>query len=56
MILAVSAATRVDIGLAATFLGIGLVVNGLIIYILIQVRGEHQQNLEYRANGRAPKT
>jgi hypothetical protein len=55
MLLATSSAVTYDIGLLITFLGIGLIVNGLIIYILIQVRGEHHQNLEYRANGRAPK-
>jgi len=52
MLLAISAAEQFDIGLAVTFLGIGLIVNGLIIYILIQVRGEHHQNLEYRSQGR----
>jgi hypothetical protein len=52
MILAISAAARNDIGLLITFLGIGLIVTGLIIYILIQVRGEHHQNLEYRSQGR----
>jgi hypothetical protein len=36
----------------ATFLGIGVVVNVLIAYIFIQVRGEHQQNEEYRAERR----
>ena len=56
MILAMSAAVRTDIGLGATFIGIGLIVNALIIFIIIQVRGEHQQNLEYRAQGRPPRT
>ncbi len=36
-------------GLLVTFLGIGVVVNVLLVYIAIQVRGEHQQNEEYRA-------
>jgi len=29
-------------GLVATFIGIGVIVNVLIVYIVIQVRGEHQ--------------
>jgi hypothetical protein len=36
-------------GLIATFGGIGVVVNVIVIYIFIQVRGEHQQNEQYRA-------
>jgi hypothetical protein len=36
-------------GLIATFGGLGLVVNILIIYILVQVRGERQQNEAYRS-------
>ncbi len=56
MILAISAAARVDIGLAATFIGIGIVVTGLIVYIMIQVRGERLQNIEYRSQGRPPTT
>jgi hypothetical protein len=35
--------------LAATFGGIGVVVNVIVVYIVIQVRGEHQQNEQYRA-------
>ena len=47
MILAFSAAVTKDIGLIATFGGIGVLVNGLIVYIVVQVRGEQRQNLEY---------
>jgi len=54
MLLAISAAVSKDIGLIATFGGLGVIVNGLVVYIIIQVRGEHQQNLEYRAQGRPP--
>ena len=36
-------------GLIVTFGGIGVIVNVIIVYIAIQVRGEHQQNEEYRA-------
>ncbi len=48
MVLAASAAVSKDIGLLATFVGIGLIVNVIIIFIAIQVRGEHQQNREHR--------
>jgi acid phosphatase family membrane protein YuiD len=48
VLLAVSEAVSKDIGLAATFLGIGVIVNVIIIFIAIQVRGESQQNQEYR--------
>jgi len=47
--LAVSKAFSETFGLLVTFGGIGIVVNVLIVYIAIQVRGEHQQNEEYRA-------
>ncbi len=48
MLLASSAAVSVDIGLLATFLGIGLIVNVIVIYIVVSVRGERQQNQERR--------
>ena len=47
--LAVSKAFSETFGLIATFGGIGVVVNVIVVYIVIQVRGEHQQNEEYRA-------
>ncbi len=53
MLLATSAAVTKDIGLLATFLGIGVVVNLIIVFIAIQVRGEHQQNQEYLASRRS---
>jgi hypothetical protein len=46
VILALSAALRTDIGLIATFGGIGVIVNGLVVYIAIQIRGERQRNRE----------
>jgi heme/copper-type cytochrome/quinol oxidase subunit 2 len=49
VLLAASQAFAKTFGLIATFGGIGLIVNGLIIYIAIQIRGERQQNEEYRA-------
>jgi hypothetical protein len=48
MILATSEAVSKDIGLIATFGGIGVVVNVLIVFIAVQVRGERRQNQEYR--------
>lgn len=47
--LAVSKALSITFGLIATFGGIGVVVNVILVYIAIQVRGEHQQNEQYRA-------
>jgi hypothetical protein len=44
MFLVASAAVTKDVGLLATFLGIGLVVNVIVVFIAIQVRGERQQN------------
>ena len=48
MVLAISKALSTDIGLIATFGGIGVIVNVIIVYIAIQIRGERQQNREYR--------
>ncbi len=48
MVLALSKAVVVDIGLIAIFGGIGVIVNAIIVYIAIQIRGERQQNKEYR--------
>ena len=48
MVLAMSKAVVTDIGLIATFGGIGVVVNIIIVYIAVQIRGERMQNQEYR--------
>jgi hypothetical protein len=48
MILAVSKAVSIDIGLIATFGGIGVIVNVIFVVIAIQVRGERRANREYR--------
>ncbi len=48
MLLAASAAVSKDIGLLATFLGIGLIVNVIVVFIAVQVRGERQQNQRRR--------
>jgi hypothetical protein len=47
MLLLASAATTKDIGLLATFIGIGVVVNVIVVFIAIQVRGERHQNQQY---------
>jgi hypothetical protein len=48
MLLAVAnAATTKDIGMLATFIGIGVVVNVVIVFIAIQIRGERHQNQQY---------
>jgi heme/copper-type cytochrome/quinol oxidase subunit 2 len=49
VLLAASQAFSKTFGLIVTFGGIGLIVNGLVVYIAIQIRGERQQNEEYRA-------
>jgi hypothetical protein len=48
MIIAASEAVSKDIGLIATFGGIGVIVNVIIVFIAIQIRGERRQNQEYR--------
>jgi acid phosphatase family membrane protein YuiD len=48
MVLAMSKALSTDIGLIATFGGIGVIVNIIVVYIAVQIRGERQQNQEYR--------
>ncbi|HXC23620.1 MAG TPA: hypothetical protein VNU28_03460 [Solirubrobacteraceae bacterium] len=48
MLLAASEAFSKDIGLLATFLGIGVLVNLIVVLIAIQVRGERQQNQQRR--------
>ena len=48
MILAVSPALSQDIGLIATFGGIGVIVNVIVVIVAIQIRGERRQNQEYR--------
>jgi ABC-type transporter Mla subunit MlaD len=49
-----SAAVSTDVGLIATFGGIGVVVNIIVVYIAIQVRGERQQNQEYLSSAHSP--
>jgi hypothetical protein len=42
------AASKMTIGLLITFGGIGLIVNGLIVYIVVQVMGERAENRAMR--------
>ncbi|MGC2374418.1 MAG: hypothetical protein WA484_11145 [Solirubrobacteraceae bacterium] len=49
MLLATSEAVSKDIGLLATFLGIGLIVNAIVVFIAVLVRGERQQNQQRRS-------
>lgn len=46
MILAASEAFSKDVGLIVTFIGIGVLVNLILVYTAIQVRGEHRENRE----------
>jgi hypothetical protein len=43
-----------DVGLIITFVGIGIIVNIIVVIILAQVRGEHQQNRKRVADRRGP--
>ena len=43
-ILAANAAFSKDVGLIVTFIGIGVIVNIIVVLIAIQIRGERQQN------------
>jgi hypothetical protein len=54
MLLASNEAFVKTFGLIATFGGIGIVVNIIIIYIAVQIRGERRQNQEYLASRRPP--
>ena len=53
MLLAASAAFSKTFGLIVTFGGIGVIVNILLVYIAIQIRGERRQNEEL-LNSRTP--
>jgi hypothetical protein len=46
MLIAASHAFAKTFGLAVTFGGIGVIVNLIIVYIAIQIRGEHRANQE----------
>ena len=46
-LLAASYAFSKDVGLIVTFIGIGILVNVIVVIIAFQVRGERQQNKAY---------
>lgn len=48
MLIAADEALGQTLALIATFGGVGLVVNLLIVYIIVQVLAERRQNREYR--------
>jgi hypothetical protein len=56
MALAASQAFVKTVGLIITFGGIGVVVNIMLVYIAVQVRGERRQNREYMESRRPPGT
>ena len=48
LLLATSPAVSKDIGLLVTFLGIGVLVNLILVFVFVLVRGERQHNQEDR--------
>jgi hypothetical protein len=54
MPLATSEAFVKTFGLIATFGGIGIIVNIIVVYIAVQIRGERRQNREYLESRRPP--
>jgi hypothetical protein len=54
MALAASFAFTKTFGLIVTFGGIGVIVNVIIVYIAVQIRGERRQNQVYLASRRPP--
>jgi heme/copper-type cytochrome/quinol oxidase subunit 2 len=54
MVIAASEAFAKTFGLIVTFGGIGVVVNVIVVYIAIQIRGERRQNQEYLESRRPP--
>jgi len=49
MLLLADTALGQTLALLVTFLGVGVLVNILVLYIVAQVLGERKQNREYRA-------
>jgi hypothetical protein len=54
MVLAASQAFSKTFGLVVTFGGIGVIVNIIIVYIAVQIRGERRQNQEYLTSRKPP--
>jgi hypothetical protein len=55
VLIAASEAFSKTFGLIVTFGGIGVIVNVILIYIAVQVRGEHRQNEELLSSRRPPE-
>jgi uncharacterized membrane protein len=51
--LATDPATSKTIGLLITFVGIGILVNIIVVYIAVQIRGERKQNQDYLESRRS---
>lgn len=51
MLVAADAAVDQTLALLATFVGIGILVNVLVVYIIAQVLAERRQNQERRERG-----
>jgi hypothetical protein len=54
MVLAASEAFVKTFGLLVTFIGIGIIVNIILVYIAVQIRGERRANQEFLASKRPP--
>jgi hypothetical protein len=54
MLILADEATGQTIALLITFLGVGVIANVLIFYIVAQVLAERRQNREYRARRDQP--
>jgi hypothetical protein len=55
MLIAADQAFAKTFGLIVTFGGIGVIVNVILVYLAIQIRGERQQNQEHVASRRPPE-
>jgi heme/copper-type cytochrome/quinol oxidase subunit 2 len=55
LILAVDEATSKTIGLLVTFVGIGIIVNVILVYVAVLIRGERRQNQEELASHEPPE-
>jgi hypothetical protein len=53
-VLATDEAFVKTLGLIITFGGIGVIVNVILIYVAIQIRGERRQNQEFLESRRPP--
>jgi hypothetical protein len=51
MILAISPAFTKTFGLLVTFIGIGVIVNLIVVFIAAQIHGEREQNRRDRQTG-----